>query len=206
MPLHTATSRLLTAVLSGLALAAVVLAAQPGRAIAGVPDHADAWNAPAIAWQSIGDGIRESSRSGRPVIMLFHTTWCPNCKRYREVFKDPEVVALSRDFVMILIDADKDKVANGAFAPDGTYVPRTLFLSSEGDVQSEIKGATDPQYPHTIDASSPSELVSLMRKAKALMIQGKAASEPAAGAASGTPSGPASGTPALPASGTGASR
>lgn len=148
------------------------LFARPSAALA--PEHAEAWNAPAIAWQSIGDGIRESTRTGKPVIMVFHATWCPNCKRYREVFKDPEVVTASRDFVMILIDAEKDKVANGAFAPDGTYVPRTLFLNSEGDVQSEIRGASDPQFPHTIDASGPAELIGLMRKAKARMVGGAA--------------------------------
>lgn len=182
MPIHTATMRRMAAALAGMALAVLAVAAPAGRAFARAPDHAEDWNAPAIAWQSIGDGIRESSRTGRPVIMVFHATWCPNCKRYREVFKDPEVVAAARDFVMVLIDADKDKVANGAFAPDGTYVPRTLFLSSEGDVQSEIKSTMDPQYPHSIDASSPAELVSLMKKAKALMIDGKAASGAPAGA------------------------
>ncbi len=175
MPFLTTTRRTFPAALAGLALAVLAVTSAAGLAFARAPEHAEAWNAPAVAWLSIGDGIRESSRTGRPVIMVFHATWCPNCKRYREVFKDPEIVALSRDFVMVLIDADKDKVANGAFAPDGTYVPRTLFLSSEGDVQSEIKSTLDPQYPHSIDASSPAELVSLMKKAKALMIDGKAA-------------------------------
>lgn len=162
--------RLLAAVMFAALL--LPLSACPSAALA--PEHAEAWNAPAIAWQSIGDGIRESTRTGKPVIMVFHTTWCPNCKRYREVFKDPEVITASRDFVMILIDAEKDKVANGAFAPDGTYVPRTLFLNSEGDVQSEIHGASDPQYPHTIDASGPAELIGLMKKAKALAADGAA--------------------------------
>ena len=36
----------------------------------------------------------------------------------------------SKNFVMILIDADADKMTNGAFSPDGTYVPRTLFVLS----------------------------------------------------------------------------
>lgn len=159
-----------------VAMIAAVLCAVLGWAspsLARAPEHAEEWNAPQIAWQSIGDGIRLSTRTGKPVIMVFHATWCSSCKRYRELFKDPGIVAAARDFVMILIDAEKDKVANGAFAPDGTYVPRTLFLNSEGDVQEEIRGASDPQYPHTIDASSPAELLSLMRKAKAIMIDAR---------------------------------
>lgn len=177
-----------------LALAIAAGAGLSLPVLARAPEHAEEWNAPAVAWQSIGDGIRESTRTGKPVIMVFHATWCPNCKRYREVFKDPAIVTASRDFVMILIDADKDKVANGAFAPDGAYVPRTLFLNAEGDVQSEIRGRTDPQYPHTIDASGPAELLSLMQQAKTLMIDAaaKPSTDPAgAPAANGSGSGAA---------------
>jgi thioredoxin-like negative regulator of GroEL len=108
--------------------------------------------------------VREATRTGKPVIMLFHASWCPSCKQYRQVWKDAGVVEASRSFVMILVDVDKDPGANGAFSPDGTYVPRTLFLDSDGNVQSDIAGA-DPQYPHSIDISAPDELRSLMLKA-----------------------------------------
>lgn len=159
------------------ALLAVLLV--PIVAFGGLPasarEPADAtnWNAPAIAWRDLGSGIKEATRTGRPVIMVFHAPWCSSCKRYREVFRDGGVVEASKNFVMILVDADADKVANGAFAPDGTYVPRTIFLDAEGNIRSELKGATDPEHPHTIDITGPGELLSLMKKA--------------AGAASGTP-------------------
>jgi protein-disulfide reductase (glutathione) len=136
------------------------------------PDMAELWNGAEIAWQEIGAGIRESTRTGKPVVMLFHASWCTSCKRYRQVWKDPGVVAASKEFVMILVDVDKDPEANGAFSPDGTYVPRTIFFTPEGDVMPDIRGK-DPEYPHTIDLDDPAELRALMRKAA-----GKAAPPP----------------------------
>ncbi len=147
----------------GLALLSAFLFL-PGRAFAGQPNMAEFWNGAEIAWQEVGPGIRESTRTGKSVIMLFHASWCTSCKRYRQVWKDPGVVAASKDFVMILVDVDKDPDANGAFSPDGTYVPRTIFYNAEGDVMTEMRGK-DPAYPHTIDLDDPTELRTLMQKA-----------------------------------------
>ena len=149
-------------------LFAALLAVLPIAAAARAPELADAWNGAEIAWRDIGSGIKESVKTGKPVIMVFHAPWCSACKKYRTVFKDPAIVEAARSFVMILIDADADKYANGAFSPDGTYVPRTLFLDTEGNVRSEFHGATDPEHPHTIDISRPDELLALMKKAQSL--------------------------------------
>lgn len=149
-----------------LLVAAIAFGALATLSFAKTPDMAEAWNGAEIHWRDIKTGIREASQSGRPVIMVFHATWCTSCKRYREVFKDKRIVETSRDYVMVLIDADADKYANGAFAPDGSYVPRTIFLTPEGDIRSDLVGKTDPEHPHTIDLSGPEELLSLMLKAK----------------------------------------
>jgi protein-disulfide reductase (glutathione) len=126
---------------------------------------AENWNGGAIAWRDLPTGVREATVSRKPVIMVFQAAWCTACSKYRKVFGDPRIVDAARDFVMILIDVDKDKVANGAFSPDGTYVPRTIFLDFEGNIQSWLKGQ-DPKYPHTIDIEGPGELLGLMKKAK----------------------------------------
>jgi protein-disulfide reductase (glutathione) len=146
-------------------LIAVAMFLMPVAALAAA-DHADLFNGAEINWRDTKTGIYEASKSGKPVIMVLHATWCSACKRYRAVFKDPGVVAASKDFVMILVDADKEKEINGAFSPDGTYVPRTLFIDSEGSVSEKFIG-NDPKYPHTIDADNPAELLALMIKAKA---------------------------------------
>ncbi|WP_024276478.1 thioredoxin family protein [Hyphomicrobium sp. 802] len=147
-----------------LAAAVFALFALTASADARAPAYADEWNGAEINWRDARSGIYESAHTGRPVIMVFHATWCSVCKRFRQVFKDPAVVAASRDFVMILVDADQEKEVNGAFQPDGSYVPRTLFLDSDGNVSDKLVG-TDPQYPHSVNVDSPAELLALMKKA-----------------------------------------
>lgn len=134
-------------------------------AYAATAQHADLFNGAEINWRDPKSGIYEASKTGRPVIMVFHATWCKACKRYRDVFKNPAIVEAAKDFVMILVDAEQDKEVNGAFAPDGTYVPRTLFIDPEGNVSDQLVGK-DPQYPHTIDIEQPDELLALMNKAR----------------------------------------
>lgn len=152
--------RFAAAVALGVALAIATPAA------ARAPDAADLWNGPAIAWRDMPTGVREASTSGKRVILLFHASWCTSCKRYREVWKDQRIVDASRNFVMILVDVDKDPDANSGFSPDGTYVPRTLFLNSEGDILSQYRGK-DPEFPHTVNIDSPDELLALMQRAAA---------------------------------------
>lgn len=148
-----------------LVCAMLLLAALPIAALARTPNHASEWNGAEINWRDGRSGIYEASKTGRPVLMVFHATWCSVCKRFRQVFKDPAIVAASHDFVMILVDADAEKELNGAFSPDGSYVPRTLFIDSEGNVSDKLVGS-DPQYPHSIDVDKPDELLALMKKAR----------------------------------------
>ena len=146
--------------LAVLALAVLL----PAAARADAP-HAELFNGSEINWRDPKAGIYEASKTGKPVIMVFHATWCSACKRYRAVFKDAGIVASAKDFVMILVDADQEKQINGAFAPDGTYVPRTLFIDPDGNISNTLVGK-DAQYPHTIDIERPDELLALMKKAK----------------------------------------
>lgn len=141
-----------------------VLSTGPARANA---PGAENWNAPAIAWHSLKTGVPEATRTGKTVMMVFHAPWCTACAKFRSVFKDERIVAASKDVVMILVDADADKVANGAFAPDGTYVPRTIFITPDGDVRADLAGKSDPKHPHTIDIEKPDELLALMQRAAA---------------------------------------
>ena len=149
-------------------LAAIVFAAavfmMPVLAQGRQPELADAWNGAQINWRSMQSGVKESVATGKTVVLVFHASWCSACKKYREVFKDPAVVEAARSYVMILVDADKDPAANGAFSPDGSYVPRTLFITPEGDVRNDLVGKTDAEHPHTIDITGPGELLSLLKR------------------------------------------
>ena len=152
-----------------LACLALVLLMLPQTGMARAPNFADIWNGAEINWRDIKSGVYESTQTGKPVVMVFHATWCSACKKYRSVFHDKSIVDAAKDFVMILIDGDAEKEVNSAFSPDGTYVPRTIFLDAEGNIRSEFKGQGDPKYPHSIDVNGPAELLALMEKARAAM-------------------------------------
>ena len=141
---------------------AALFASAPARATA---PGAENWNAPAINWHGLKTGIPEATRTGKTVVMVFHAPWCTACAKYRAVFKDERVVSAAKDVVMILVDADADKTANGAFAPDGTYVPRTIFMTPDGEVRTDLTGKSDPKHPHTLDIDRADELLALMQKA-----------------------------------------
>jgi thioredoxin-like negative regulator of GroEL len=144
-----------------LSFALLVLAVP---ASARMPDLADAWNGPEIGWRDMRTGVKESVATGKPALLVFHATWCQVCRHFRAVFKDPAIVAASRDLVMILVDIDKEPDVNGAFAPDGAYVPRTVFVNSEGQILHDLQSA-DPQYRYSADVDKPDELLSLMLRA-----------------------------------------
>ena len=97
------------------------------------PAHAGGdWNDQQIKWRSYDAGLAEAKKSKKPICLIFFTEWCPHCKNYSGVFHDPKVVAKSKDFVMIRLDADQDKELGQKYAVDGSYIPRTYFLSSNG--------------------------------------------------------------------------
>jgi thiol-disulfide isomerase/thioredoxin len=143
-----------------LALLASLMAA---LAHAEDPEPKADWNESAIEWKSYDEGIQFIEILGRPGILVFYTTWCPHCTRYSGVFHDPEVVALSKRFVMIRVDRDDHPDLNDRYARQGSYVPRTLFLDPKGEVDWEVRGERD-DFPHFLATGDPAELLALMRK------------------------------------------
>jgi thiol:disulfide interchange protein len=147
-------------------LLAALLALGAIPATAAGPHGADVWNSAEIQWRDMRTGVQEATSTGKPVLMLLQATWCPSCKKYQRVFRDQRVVAASRDLVMILVDIDKEPQVNGAFSPDGVYVPRTIFLDPTGEIRHDLKGSEEG-YPHSLDTDDPGELLALMKRAAA---------------------------------------
>ncbi len=57
-----------------IAFAIALLLALPLVARAATPQHAELWNGSEINWRDPRSGIYEASKTGRPVLMLFHAT------------------------------------------------------------------------------------------------------------------------------------
>ncbi len=147
------------------ALVAAVLLVWPSSSYAAEQLGGLDWNGDQIEWHAYAAGIARAKDTGKPAIIVIHTTWCPYCAKYQSVFHDARVVAAAQKFVMILIDRDREKELNKRLGPgDQTGIPRTIFLNSDGGVRPEIAGK-NKDLPNLIDYTSPDELLQLMDKA-----------------------------------------
>lgn len=150
-------------------LRAAVVIALIGTLYAGVATPAFAggdWNDGAIAWKSYADGLDAAKKEKKPVVLIFYTEWCPHCANYSKVFHDPKVVEQSKLFIMVRVDNDKNKDLGKKYAPDGGYIPRTFFLTSDGELDADLHEARD-QFKYFYNESSPSGILGGMDRALA---------------------------------------
>lgn len=119
------------------------------------------WNDANIGWKTYDEGIAAAKKDKKPVLLVFYTEWCPHCTNYSKVFHDQKVVEQSKKFVMIRLDKDKNAEISKKFAPDGEYIPRTYFLSSDGTLDA---GLTAPraEYKYFYDERDPAMLLAGM--------------------------------------------
>jgi thiol:disulfide interchange protein DsbD len=101
--------------------------------------------ADAIAWQPYSDEALEAAKlQGKPVFIDFYADWCIPCKELDKLtFNQPEVVRLSREFVMLKGDLTvgtdpKVKAMYAKFRVKG--VPTLVFLGGDGRELAELRG------------------------------------------------------------------
>jgi len=143
---------------AALALAALVLG---GRTVLAGGD----WNDAGIAWRSYEEGLKEAKAQKKPICLVFYTEWCPHCTNYSSVFHDPKVVEEAKRFVMIRLDKDRQAELSKQFAPDGEYIPRTYFLSSDGTLDPAVHAPRD-RFKYFYDEKDPASLLAGMQAAR----------------------------------------
>jgi len=124
------------------------------------------WNDDGIAWRSFEEGMAEAKKEGKPLCLIVYTEWCPHCTNYSRVFHDEGVRELSKNFVMVRLDQDQDQQITRKYAPDGSYVPRTLFFTAEGELDPAIRAAR-AKYVYFYDEHDPGPLREAMKAARA---------------------------------------
>jgi protein-disulfide reductase (glutathione) len=125
------------------------------------------WNEKEIRWHSYADGLREARRSGKPILVVFYTDWCPHCRATTALFRDDEIITLSRELVMVKVNQDRDPEISARYAPDGLYIPRTMILKPNGELAAKIHGG-NPTYRYFLDYKSTREFAGVMKRAAAV--------------------------------------
>ena len=149
-------------------LAAVVLA------LFARPALAHDWNDANVAWKGFDEGLALAQKEKKPVCLIVYTEWCPHCGNFAKIFHDPKVVEKAKQFVMIHADQDKEKERTQKYAPDGGYIPRTMFLASDGTLAADVH-APRPQYQFFYDEKDPSSVLAGMDAALAKLAPSPAA-------------------------------
>jgi protein-disulfide reductase (glutathione) len=139
---------------AGLALALALAAAPQARA-------GGDWNDGGIGWQDYEKGLAAAKKEKKPVCLVFFTEWCPHCANYSKVFHDPQVVAKSKQFVMVRLDKDKNAELSKKYAPDGEYIPRTFFLKADGTLDADLKAPRD-RFVYFYDEANPASVLAGM--------------------------------------------
>ncbi len=122
------------------------------------------WNDAQIDWHPYDEGVTFAREHHRPICMVMYGEWCPHCHNFSRVFHDEKVVELARRFVMVHVDIDREPAVNGQFRPDGAYVPRTYFLTSQGELRPEIHEER-PTYVYFYDERRPEGILRAMERA-----------------------------------------
>jgi thiol:disulfide interchange protein len=93
-----------------------------------------------IKWHSsLPAAQAEAKKTKRPILVYFSTTWCGPCKEMkRTTFKDAKVVAESRKWTMVQIDAEKQEKVAAKYKVDG--YPTTIILKPNGAGVARAEG------------------------------------------------------------------
>jgi thiol:disulfide interchange protein DsbD len=130
-----------------------------------------------VAWASSYEaGLALAQHANKPLLFSFHAPECGWCRKLdAETFTDPNVVALTRQFVCVRLDSDVDDAEVERFRVQ--EFPMTLFADAQGKELARVSGyippdrfagvlrlvlkATATDHPTTLQESGPALAVHL---------------------------------------------
>ncbi|MCE5200381.1 MAG: thioredoxin family protein [Armatimonadota bacterium] len=99
-----------------------------------------------INWQQDCDRAFDYAQSAKmPVMINFYANWCGQCKRMdRNTYPNPGVVTLSRQFVCVKVDSDKNRDLVRKFNVIG--YPTIIFLDSISREANRVSGYREIEW------------------------------------------------------------
>jgi len=85
-----------------------------------------------VVWKTSLPAAKQASAiSGKPILLMFHATWCGPCKQMEETtFHDAGVIKLLQNTTCVMLDVDKEEATARAFEVNS--IPRFLLLPPGG--------------------------------------------------------------------------
>nr|XP_055070818.1 anterior gradient 1 [Misgurnus anguillicaudatus] len=124
-----------------------------------------------ITWvQTYEEGLDKMKESKKPLMIIHHLEDCPHSKALKAAFSEHQAIQrmAKKDFIMLnLVHETPDP----NLAPDGSYVPRILFVDPSLTVRADIVG----KYGNSMYTYEPTDMDFLaenMIKAKILLKEG----------------------------------
>lgn len=69
-----------------------------------------------IVAKDYADAIQQSAQTGKPILIEFTAEWCHWCSKMEEqTLVDPNVVELLKNYILVKVDSDKDRVLTTKF-------------------------------------------------------------------------------------------
>lgn len=109
-----------------------------------------------IAWRTYDQALQEAWRTGKPVYIQFHATWCPYCRQLaKESYTRPDIEhLLNQEFVPVRIvqGSQEQYHLNGKAYPiqeifdqhGVSAFPTLVFLKSDGRPLARMVGYINP--------------------------------------------------------------
>lgn len=121
---------------SGVAAITAIAALSPPTATAGQKGKGIAWKA------SMQQAQQEAQRTGKPILVKFHATWCGACKQLAsQTLTRPAVVKESKKWVAVQVDVDKSPKVAEKYGVSA--LPTVAFLRPDGRLSSSFVGFRD---------------------------------------------------------------
>ncbi len=119
------------------------------------PEAPDAAQPMAIDWYagSVESAFENAGREKKPVFLYWGAQWCPPCHELRAtIFKRPEFVRQSRQFINVYLDGDSDRAQKYGEKFSVMGYPTVIIFAADGEEVTRIPGGMNiEQYVGVLD-------------------------------------------------------